>query len=129
MKRDEAIRDYAATAEAWRTFCEKGKDDVPLDIRAQPTSTLLLYMLAEPVDATPDRVVLPHLTGDVILDALGALRAFVRAVDNSSARGGGGGTWVDNEDIDAWLRRCGILIELRRREHEARGGKLEGGAP
>src|SRR5262249_60883774 len=74
--------EYAATAEAWRVFCDRGK--VAGELRSAPTSVLLLYATAEAEtwDATHP------LSGDVILDALLGLRVFVRSIERSATRGG-----------------------------------------
>ena len=113
LTREQLAAEYRATAERWRALCADRPPDLLYD--REPLAVLILSGLCQPLPYRGER-----FTGDLILDVLGGLRSFVNDVDIEAARGGGDGTFLHGVTIEAWLRRCDTVIELRERELAAR---------
>jgi hypothetical protein len=118
----ELAAQYAAAAEAWRTFSHRPAD---ADVMGEPLAVVLLAGLCEPPPYAP------KFTGDLIADVLGGLRAFVDGLDQDAAEGGGARTVVYGHVIEAWLRKLNAALTLRHYEriHREQLARTIGGAP
>jgi hypothetical protein len=107
--------EYAATADAWRAFCQRNRADVDTrSLDGQPIAVVLLAALAEPPlhrDA---------FTGDLMADALGGLDAFIRHLEGDASEGGGGRAFLHGYEIDSLTRRVAVAITLRSYERASR---------
>jgi hypothetical protein len=112
--------EYAAAADAWRAFCAARLPN--RDASGEPLAVVLLAGLCEPLAGDV-------FSGDIITDVLAGLRAFVKRVEQDAADGGGGGLFIYNDAIDAWLRRLDALVVLRGRESAARAARDGVGPP
>jgi hypothetical protein len=125
----EAAAEYGAAAELWRAFCARSKNTEHLDLYGAPLAVVLLAGLCAPLSVGEG------FTGDVLADVLAGAISFVRNLDLDSGRGGGGGNWIDNDEIEALLRRLRVVATLRDservyREHLTRKlGDEKRGAP
>jgi hypothetical protein len=115
--------EYAAIATAWQAFCSgtTPQNVTRFNLDGQPVGVVLLVALAEP--PALDR----GFTGDVIVDVLGGLRAFIDYLDNTATRGGGGGIWLDGYDLDTLSRKVNAAVVLRGYE-QAHLAAVNGGA-